>query len=177
MIDACSLENLTAAGRRSLSAHRWASADGRLRGLTGSFSGSGTEKLIARAAGFNTATIMSVGLGDVIAARALGPTMRGECAAIRAWFGTACMVGQRGLSAASCFYIVRDLLRARDYVATSRTMMLGTGMATLNAGVLLARGNPEVADGYRIAFRTSVVTDVGISYTYSLQPCHFSAGM
>jgi O-antigen/teichoic acid export membrane protein len=124
------------------------------------------------------ATTMSVGLGGVIVARALGPTMRGEYAAIIAWFGISCMIGQMGLPAALCFYISRDPLRARDYVATSRTMMLITGVLTLLAGFLLARilsrGNPEFADGYRIAFGASIVTYVGISYTYSLQPRHLS---
>ena len=122
------------------------------------------------------ATTMSVGLGGVIIARALGPTMRGEYAAITAWFGITCMVGQMGLPAALCFYVARDPLRARDYVATSRTMMLITGMVTLMAGFLLApalsHGNPQMADGYRIAFGISIVTYVGISYTYSLQPRH-----
>jgi O-antigen/teichoic acid export membrane protein len=102
--------------------------------------------------------------------------MRGEYAAIMAWFGITCMVGQMGLPAALCFYVARDPLRARDYVATSRTMMLTTGILTLTVGFLLApilsRGNPDVADGYRIAFGTSIVTYVGISYTYSLQPRH-----
>jgi O-antigen/teichoic acid export membrane protein len=122
------------------------------------------------------ATTMATGLAGVIVARALGPTVRGEYAAITAWFGISCIVGQMGLPAALCFYVAKDPQRARDYVATSRTMMIATGMLALIAGLLLApalsRGNPEVADGYRIAFGTSVVTYVGISYTYSLQPRH-----
>jgi len=122
------------------------------------------------------ATTMAVGLGGVVVARALGPSGRGEYAAITAWFGISCMVGQMGLPAALCFYVAKDPKRARDYVATSRTMMLATGMLTLIAGLLLApvlsRGNPGVAEGYRIAFGTSIVTYVGIAYTYSLQPGH-----
>lgn len=127
---------------------------------------------MARTAGFNMATTVSVGLGGVIAGRALGPTMCGEYAAITAWFGIACMVGQMDWPAALCFYVARDPLRARDYVATSRTMMLTTGMASLTAGVVLARGSPEVGGGFRIAFGSSVVTYAGTSYTYSLQPRH-----
>jgi O-antigen/teichoic acid export membrane protein len=102
--------------------------------------------------------------------------MRGEYAAIIAWFGISCMIGQMGLPAALCFYVAKDPQRARDYVATSRTMMLAAGLLALVAGLLLApvlsRGNPEVADGYRIAFATSIVTCVGIAYTYSLQARH-----
>jgi O-antigen/teichoic acid export membrane protein len=55
-------------------------------------------------------------------------------------------------------------------------MMLGAGIIALIAGLLLApilaRGNHEVADGYRIAFATCVVTYVGTAYTYSLQARH-----
>jgi O-antigen/teichoic acid export membrane protein len=137
---------------------------------------SGTGKLIARTAGFNMLIAMASGLASVVVARALGPTGRGEYAAIVAWFGIATIVGQMGLPAALCFYVARDPERARDYVATSRAMMLATGALTLVAGLLLApvlsRGNPGVANGYRIAFGISIVTYVGIAYTYALQPRH-----
>jgi O-antigen/teichoic acid export membrane protein len=153
-----------------------AASPGRLKGLAERLHWSGTGKLIARTAGFNMLIAIASGLGSVIVARALGPTGRGEYAAIIAWFGISCIVGQMGLPAALCFYVAKDPQRARDYVATSRAMMLGTGMAALVAGLLLApvlsRGNPEAADGYRIAFGISVVTYVGISYTYALQPRH-----
>ena len=119
---------------------------------------------------------MGSGLGSVIVARALGPSGRGEYAALMAWFGITCGVGQMGLPAALCFYVAKDPQRARDYVATSRSMMLATGMVAFIAGLLLApvlsRGNPTVADGYRIAFGVSIVTYVGIAYTYALQPRH-----
>jgi O-antigen/teichoic acid export membrane protein len=147
-----------------------------LKGLAEPLRSSVTGKLIARTAGFNMATTMAVGLAGIIVARALGPAGRGEYAAITSWFGISCMVGQMGLPAALCFYVAKDPKRARDYVATSRNMMLTTGTLALTAGLLLApvlsRGNPYVADGYRIAFGTSIVTYVGIAYTYSLQPGH-----
>jgi O-antigen/teichoic acid export membrane protein len=149
---------------------------GRLKELPERLHWSGAGRLIVRTAGFNLATNLAVGISGVIIARALGPAMRGEYAAIMAWFGISCMIGQMGLPAALCFYVAKDPQRARDYVATSRTMMLAAGLLALMAGLLLApvlsRGNPEVADGYRIAFATSIVTCVGIAYTYSLQARH-----
>jgi O-antigen/teichoic acid export membrane protein len=55
-------------------------------------------------------------------------------------------------------------------------MMLATGALAFIAGLLIApvlsRGNPEVADDYRIVFGISIVTYVGIAYTYPLQPRH-----
>ena len=86
------------------------------------------------------ATTMAIGMGGVIVARTLGPTVRGEYAAIIAWYGISCIVGQMGQPAALCFYIAKDLQRARDYMATSRAMMLTTGMLALMAGFLLASG-------------------------------------
>jgi O-antigen/teichoic acid export membrane protein len=131
---------------------------------------------MARTAGFNMATTMAVGLSSIVVARALGPSVQGDYAAITAWFGISCMIGQMGLPAALCFYVAKDSPRARNYVATSRAMMLATGTLAFGVGLLLApvlsHGNAEVADGYRIAFSTSVVTYVGIAYTYSLQARH-----
>ncbi len=133
----------------------------------------GSGRAIGRTAGFNFASVLSAGLGGVILARVVGPTVRGEYAAITAWFGIVLMVGSMGQPAALCFYVARDPLRSREYVATSRAMMLTTGTLTLIAGELLApvlaRGNAEVAMGYRLAFSASVVAFIGASYTFSLQ--------
>lgn len=149
---------------------------GRLNGLAERLHWSGTGKLIARTAGFNMVSAMASGLTSLIVAHALGPVGRGEYAAVTAWFGITCIVGQMGLPAALCFYVAKDPQRAPDYIATSRAMMLGTGMLAFMAGLLLApvlsRGNAEVADGYRIVFGISIVTYVGIAYTYALQPRH-----
>ena len=81
----------------------------------------------------------------LILARTVGPSVRGDYAAISAWFGVVLMVGAIGQPAALCFYVSREPLRARDYVATSRAMMLTTGAVSLSVGMvfapLLAHGN------------------------------------
>ena len=148
-------------------------APGRLQGLAATLHWPGAGRAVARTAGFNVAGTVAAGLGGLLLARTLGPTVRGEYAAITAWFGITLMVGGMGQPAALCFYVARDPLRAREYVATSRAMMLATGALALTAGMLfasvLSRGNPEVAAGYRIAFGASIVAFVGASYTFSLQ--------
>jgi O-antigen/teichoic acid export membrane protein len=148
-------------------------APGRLQRLATTLRWPGAGRAIARTAGFNVASTVAAGLGGLLLARTLGPTVRGEYAAITAWFGISLIVGDMGQPAALCFYVAREPLHAREYVATSRAMMLITGTLTLTAGMLLApalsRGNPEVAVGYRIAFGASIVAFVGASYTFSLQ--------
>ena len=133
----------------------------------------GMSRSIARTAGFNVASTVAAGLGGVIVARALGPTVRGEYAAVTAWFGLLLMVGGMGQPAALCFHVARDPHHAREYVATSRAMMLVTGMIALTGGMLvapvLAHGNPNLTNGYRIAFSASILAFVGASYTFSLQ--------
>ena len=128
---------------------------------------------VAGTAGFNLATTAAAGLGGLIIARAVGPTVRGEYAAVTAWFGILLVVGGMGQSAALCYYVARDPLHGRQYVATSRAMMLITGTVALIGGMLLApvlaRGLPTVTAGYRIAFGTSIVAFVGASLTASLQ--------
>jgi O-antigen/teichoic acid export membrane protein len=113
------------------------------------------------------------GVGGLLVARVLGPTIRGEYAAITSWLGILLMVGGMGQPVALCFYVSRDPLRARDYVGTSRAMMITTGAVALAIGLviapLLAHGRPAEELGYRIAFGTSMVPLIGFSYIYSLQ--------
>ena len=133
----------------------------------------GVGRLVARTASYNIASTAAAGLGGIVVARALGPEMRGEYAAVTAWFGVALLIGGMGQPAALCFYVARDPDNARSYVATSRALMLVTGIIALAGGVLLApllaRGNAGLALAYRIAFATMIVPFVGFSYTFSLQ--------
>ena len=148
-------------------------APSRIQLLATSVRWPGIGRSIARTAGFNVASAAAAGLGGIILARTVGPTVRGEYAAITAWFGVALIIGGMGQPAAVCFYVARDPLRAREYVATSRAMMLTTGAIVLVSGILLApllaHGVAAVSLGYRIAFGTSIVAFVGASYTFSLQ--------
>ncbi len=116
---------------------------------------------------------IAAGLGGVIIARALGPTVRGEYAAITAWFGLVLMVGAMGQPAALCFHVARDPDQAPRYVATARAMMLATGTVATVAGIAiaptLAHGNSGVELGYQISFAASSIAFVGASYTFALQ--------
>lgn len=148
-------------------------APSRIQLLAASVRRSGAVRTVARTAGFNVASTAAAGLGGILLARAVGPAVRGEYAAITSWFGIALMVGDMGLPAALCFYVASDPVRAREYVATSRAMMLITGTVALAFGLLLApvlaHGVPTVSLGYRIAFSASILAFVGASYTFSLQ--------
>ena len=153
-----------------MSAH---AAPSRLQGFATTLRRPGIGRSIARTAGFNVASTVAAGVGGIIVARALGPTIRGEYAAVTAWFGLLLMVGGMGQPAALCFHVARDPDEASEYVATSRAMMLVTGLVALTGGMLvaplLAHGIPDLANGYRIAFGASILAFVGASYTFSLQ--------
>ena len=148
-------------------------AGGWLRELASTLRRRQVGHLVARTAGYNTVSVAAAGLGGIIVARALGPEMRGEYAAVTAWFGVILMIGGMGQPAALCFHVAHDPGQARGYVATSRAMMLTTGTAALAGGLLvaplLAHGNAELTLAYRIAFATSILAFVGASYTFSLQ--------
>jgi len=151
-----------------------ADAAGRhLRELTSALRQRGFGRQVARTASYNVTSAAAAGLGSIIVARALGPEMRGEYAAVTAWFGLLIIVGGMGQPGALCFYVAHDPGDARGYVATSRAMMLVTGIAALVVGILLApvlaRGNAGLTVAYRIAFAASIVAFVGASYTFSLQ--------
>ena len=151
-----------------------ADAAGRhLRELASALRRRDVGRQVAHTAGYNVASAAAASLGSIIVARALGPEMRGEYAAVTAWFGVMFMVGTMGQPGALCFYLARDPGHARSYVATSRAMMLVSGIAALAGGIflapLLARGNAGLAVAYRIAFAASIVAFVGANYTFSLQ--------
>lgn len=147
-------------------------APSRIQTVAATVRRSGAGRSIAQTAGFNVAATAAAGLGGIILARAVGPTVRGEYAAITAWFGFVLLVGGMGQPGALCFHVARDPLRAREYVATSRAIMLTTGTVVLVSGMLLApvlAHGAAVSLGYRIAFGTSIMAFVGGSYTFSLQ--------
>ena len=133
----------------------------------------GVGRQVAHTVGYNVASAAAASLGSIIVARALGPEMRGEYSAVTSWFGVMFMVGTMGQPGALCFYIASDPGHARGYVATSRAMMLVSGIAALAGGILLApllaRGNAGLTVAYRIAFAASIVAFVGANYTFSLQ--------
>ena len=133
----------------------------------------GFARSVAQTAGFNCATTAVAGLGGIIIARAVGPTVRGEYAAVMAWMGVLLTVSGMGQSTALVYYVASEPLRARDYLATSRAMTMATGIVALVAGVLLApvlgHGLPAVTTGYRIAFGMLIVGLVGQGFTASLQ--------
>jgi len=78
-----------------------------------------------------------------------------------------------GQPAALCYYVAHNPGRAHEYVATSRAMMLTTGMLAVAAGMLLApllaRGGSGVTGGYRIAFASCIAAFIAASYTFALQ--------
>jgi O-antigen/teichoic acid export membrane protein len=150
----------------------------RLRELGSTLRRRDVRRPVVRTACYNIAAAAAAGLGGVVVARSLGPEMRGEYAAVTAWFGVALVVGGMGQPAATCFYVARDPGNARSYVATSRALMLVTGIVALAGSILLAplvaRGNEGLTVAYRIAFSAMIVPFVGISYTSALQAQNLS---
>lgn len=132
-----------------------------------------SRRSVAVTALVNTAsTAASAGAGLIIA-RVVGPQGRGEYAAVVAWFGIALIAGELGQPAALCYYVSMDRLRSRDYVTTSRRLMLTTGVVAAVVGwciaPLLAHGSRSVSDAYRVMFVTCIVSFVGSSYLFALQ--------
>ncbi len=121
----------------------------------------------------NVIGVAASGFAGLIVARALGPTVRGEYAAIFAWFGFALILGEIGQTAATTYFVAEDVDHAADYLASSRQLMVMTGSVMLVVGMLvtpfLAAGGAEVASGYRLMFATCMLCFVGASYIFSLQ--------
>ncbi|MGH3326860.1 MAG: oligosaccharide flippase family protein [Streptomycetales bacterium] len=133
----------------------------------------GFTRNVATTAICNIAMAAVAALAGVIVARSAGPHVRGEYAAVMAWFGAVLVVGQLGQTAATTFFVAREPQRAPDYLATSRNMMVTSGGITLFLGCLaaplLAHGDATLTWAFRLMFTTSLVSFVGASYTFSLQ--------
>ncbi|HEV7896632.1 MAG TPA: oligosaccharide flippase family protein [Planosporangium sp.] len=128
---------------------------------------------MARTAFFNVAGTIAAGAAGIIIARALGPSSRGEYAAITAWFGAAFTVAELGLTAATTFFVARDSRLAPHYLATARNLLITSGVLMAAIGMLaagfLAPGNGTAALGYRIAFLTCLASMFTVSYLASMQ--------
>ncbi len=145
----------------------------RLAELTTALRRPDVGRLMARTASYNVISVAAAGLGAIVVARALGPGLRGEYAAVTAWFGVTLTLGEMGQPAAVCYFVAHDPGQARGYVATSRAMLLITGTVTLSTCLLLApqlaRGNADLTLAYRIAFATLILAYAQGSYMSALQ--------
>ncbi|MDQ1653065.1 MAG: hypothetical protein QOI35_2265 [Cryptosporangiaceae bacterium] len=130
-------------------------------------------RAVASTAAFSVGAQGAAALAGIIIARYLGPEARGHYTAAVAWSGLAIFVGQFGQSAATTYFVAKRPADARDFLATSRAMVLGVGFAAVAAGMaiapLLAHGDSTVTAAYRFMFGSALVGILGASYTSALQ--------
>ena len=128
---------------------------------------------VARTATFNVVATLAAGGSGIVIARALGPSVRGDYAAISFWLIVAFTIGDLGLTAATTFHVARDPLRRLDYLATSRVLTALSGLTILLVGLVaapvLARHDPNLTLGYRLTALTCCATLLGYSCTGALQ--------
>ncbi|GAA2559046.1 hypothetical protein GCM10010435_32760 [Winogradskya consettensis] len=135
--------------------------------------GSAFGRSVVRTAIFNAGATLAAGLAGILIARSLGPSVRGDYAAICVWLIVAYTVGDLGMSAATTYFVARDPVRGRDYLATSRVLTTVAGAAVVLTGFaaapLLARSEPHLVTGYRITAITCAVILAGFSCNAALQ--------
>jgi O-antigen/teichoic acid export membrane protein len=131
------------------------------------------SRTITKASIASVAANAASAFGGLLAARYLGPAVRGQYAAVMAWFGGALVLGEIGQQSAIVYYVARNPSRARDYVATSRTIMVLSGAVMAVAGLALApilsHGHAGQTLAYRAVFICSPLIFVGASYLFALQ--------
>lgn len=132
-----------------------------------------TRRAVATTAGLNIAlTCLSAGAGLLIA-RTLGPNGRGQYAAVVVWFGMVLVAGELGQPAAITYFVASQRQHARDYVATSRVLMLSSGLLAAAAGWMvspeLGRHQSQLVACYRVMFVTCVISFVSATYVFALQ--------
>jgi len=133
----------------------------------------GHARTVAATALVNVGSTVVAAAAGVVLARSLGPSDRGDYAAVMAWFGVVLIIGELGQTAATTYYVARHPENAKDYTATARVMMTITGGFTAGVGFLvaplLAQGDADLLNAYRVVFVVCLPVFVGSSYSFALQ--------
>lgn len=123
-------------------------------------------------------TILSAVAGLLIA-RAIGPSGRGNYAAVAAWFGLFLTVGEVGQTAATTYFAARDPAAAPRVLTTSRRIMTVTGAVATLIGFLiaplLAHHSRSLTIAYWTVFASCLPSFIGASCTFTLQARHLKA--
>lgn len=134
---------------------------------------SSTRRVVGLTAGLNVLLTGFSAAAGLVIARTLGPDGRGEYAAVVVWFGFALVTGELGQPAAICYFVASQREHARDYIATSRILMLSSGVLAAAAGWILspvlARHHADLTTCYRMMFATCIVSFTSASYVFALQ--------
>ncbi|GAA5147574.1 hypothetical protein GCM10023340_20190 [Nocardioides marinquilinus] len=120
----------------------------------------------------NVVMVVCSSLAGVIVARELGPSGRGDYAAVVVLFGSALIIGELGLTAAVTYFVARDPGSGADVVATGRALMVLTGSGWAVGGYFMA---PLLVDGddviaaMRVMFVCCLPAFAGASFGFALQ--------
>lgn len=133
----------------------------------------GQARLLMATAMVNIGSTVIAALSGIVLARALGPSDRGDFAAVSAWFGLVLIVGELGQTAATTYFVARQPERAKAVTATSRVMITVSGFITAAIGLalapVLAHGDADLTLAYRLVFLACLPVFVGASYSFALQ--------
>ena len=131
------------------------------------------RRSLATTTAANLVGLAAAGTTGILITRSVGAAERGGYAAVMSWFGVALVVGELGQTAATTFFVAGDPANASGYVATSRNLMIISGLPAAVIGIslspLLGRGDHVLQLGYVLMFGTCVFSYVGASFTFSLQ--------
>lgn len=133
----------------------------------------GAFRSVLLTAGTNSLAVSFSAIAGLLIARGVGPSGRGDYAAVMVWFGLMLVVGEFGQTAATTYHVARFRTRGRDVVATSRLIMLLVGSVVVIAVLLLApiigRGNEVRVDCLRLLAVGCLVAFMGAGYGFALQ--------
>ncbi|TFD16307.1 oligosaccharide flippase family protein [Cryobacterium sp. TMT4-10] len=128
---------------------------------------------VVHAAGTNLVIVGLTTTAGIVISRTLGVEGRGYYAAIMAWFAFAQVLGELGQSGSVTFWVARASNHKKDYVASSRVLMLIAGGTVSALGILmsgvLAQGVESVTTSYRIAFFGCLLNSICAASVYALQ--------
>lgn len=116
-------------------------------------------------------------VSGILAARALGPELRGDLAVLMAWFAISLVITEVGQSAAVTYFVAKDPQNGYEYIVVARRIMLAGSIVLVAIGFisaeLLADGQTQLAMIYRVMFTGTLLNALAAPYVYALQALSF----
>src|SRR5690554_1543951 len=132
-----------------------------------------TRSDVTQATLVNYFNVVVMAGSSILIARALGPSGRGEFAAIMAWFAIALAVSELGQSGAVAHWVARVRSRSQEFVASARAAMVVTSVViaaiALLAAPVIAKGDPTLTMAYYVVFLGVFANGIWAPFVYATQ--------
>jgi len=133
---------------------------------------------VGRTAGFNLTTTALGAVNGVFLARWLGPSGRGDYAAVMAYFGLSLVVFELGLGSSVVYHVSKYRSARADYVKTASVLLvplaLVAGLVAVVMGVFVFGDSPSRRAAFVVLPLSVAICFAGAPASFALQSLHLT---